>query len=64
MKVINPQMNINEKIESSSYSNPEYSIPGNLFLVNDWEERNPNSNCGILTLWIKHDECSTVSDNV
>ena len=63
VKVIN-KMNINEKIESSSYSNPEYSIPGNLFLVNDWEERNPNPNCGILTLWIKHDECSTVSDNV
>jgi len=64
MRGINPQMNNNQVIDSCSYSNPEYSIPGNLFLVNDWEERNPTPNCQILTLWIKPDECSTVSDNV
>ena len=38
---INPQMNNNQVIESCSHSNPEYSVPGHLFLVNDWEERNP-----------------------
>ena len=57
-------MNHNEQIDSCSYSNPEYSIPGNLFLVNDWEERNPTPNSEIITLWIKPDECATVRDNV
>jgi hypothetical protein len=56
MRGINPQMNNNQLIESCSYSNPEYSVPGHLFLVNDWEERNPTPDSGVLTLAIRRNE--------
>ena len=57
-------METNAKIESFSYSNPEYSIPGNLFLANDWEERNPTPHSGVLTLRKDYYECEAVSDNI
>tara|TARA_B100002019_G_scaffold292762_1_gene316994 strand:+ start:1736 stop:1894 length:159 start_codon:yes stop_codon:yes gene_type:complete len=40
-----------EEITSCGLSIPDYNIPGNLFLKNDWEE-NPTPNCGVLCLWI------------
>ena len=49
-------MNNNQMIESSSYSIPEYSVPGRLFLINNWEERNPTTNSGVLTLAIPRNE--------
>ncbi len=57
-------MENNAKIESCSYSNPEYSIPGHLFLTNDWEERNPTPHSGVLTLRKDYYECEAVSDNI
>ena len=57
-------METNAKIESCSHSNPEYSIPGNLFLANDWEERNPTPHSGVLTLRKDYYECEAVSDNI
>jgi hypothetical protein len=41
---------MNETIESCSFANLEYNVPGNLFLINGWEERNPIPNCGVLVL--------------
>ena len=49
-------MNNNQMIESSSYSIPEYSVPGRLVLINNWEERNPTPNSGVLTLAIPRNE--------
>jgi hypothetical protein len=53
-----------KKLESCSFASDDYSIRGDLFLVNDWEKIRPTPNCGVLTLWVKPNECSTVRDNV
>jgi len=47
---------MNNTIESCSYSNSQYDIPGHLFLINGWEERNPTPNNSILTLAIPRNE--------
>jgi len=49
-----------KKLESCSFASDDYSIRGDLFLVNDWEKISPTPNCGVLTLWVKPDESSTV----
>ena len=38
------------EIKSCSISIPEYNVPGNLFLENNWEEKN-SIYCGVLTLY-------------
>ena len=55
-------MNNNQMIESSSYSIPEYGVPGHLFLVNDWEGRTPTPNNGVLTLVIPRNEYGVKSN--
>jgi hypothetical protein len=49
---------MNKQTESCSVSIPEYNIPGNLFLVNDWQEINPTPNCGVITLWVLEKTCN------
>ena len=38
------------EVESCSISTPEYNVSGNLFLENNWEEKN-SIDCGVLTLY-------------
>jgi hypothetical protein len=58
-------MENNEKIlKSCSFASDDYSVPGHLFLVNNWEERNPAPHSGVLTLRKDYNECETISDNV
>jgi len=56
--------NNQEILESCSFASDDYSIKGDLFLVNDWEERNPTPHSGVLTLRKDYNECEAIPDNV
>ena len=38
------------EVESCSISTPEYNVSGNLFLENNWEEKN-SIDCRVLSLY-------------
>lgn len=52
-----------KKLESCSFTSDDYSIGGDLFLVNDWEKISPTPNCGVLTLWVTSNEYETIRNN-